>query len=111
MTQTLAIAGLGAIGYKLAQMIDAGTVEDLRLTAVSANNKERASERVASFVSPPKVCGLSELAEHADIVVECAPAARKQQGPGRKRYFDTFQKCGQIRVASPSPFRAGDAML
>jgi len=75
LPQTLAIAGLGAIGFKLARMIDEGTVPDLSLTAVSANNKVRATDRVAHFITPPEVCDLAELAGKADIVVECAPAA------------------------------------
>lgn len=75
MAYTLGIAGLGAIGMKVARLIDAGTLPDITLAAVSANDKARASTRVADFASPPKVCSLSELADHADIIVECAPAS------------------------------------
>ena len=71
----LAVAGLGAIGYRVAQAVDEGDVEGVQLVAVSANDKERAAKRVASFRKPPAVLALAELAEVADVIVECAPAA------------------------------------
>ena len=71
----LGIAGLGAIGMKVARMIDAGAVHGISLAAVSANDKARAANRVADLKSPPTVCTLAELSEHADIIVECAPSA------------------------------------
>ena len=71
----LAVAGLGAIGYRVAQAVDRGDVEGVQLIAVSANDKERAAKRVASFGKPPAVLTLAELAEVADVIVECAPAA------------------------------------
>lgn len=71
---SVGIAGLGAIGLQLARALDAG-VPGLRLAAVSARDRGRARERLAGFRAPPAVCGLAELAEHADIVVEAAPAA------------------------------------
>ncbi len=71
----LAVAGLGAIGMRAAQAIDAGEVPGIQLVAVSANDLERANERVAGFAAPPEVLPLAELAARADIVVECAPAA------------------------------------
>ncbi|MEO8716146.1 MAG: aspartate dehydrogenase [Acetobacteraceae bacterium] len=73
MTMTVAIAGLGAIGLPLARALDAG-VDGLRLVAVAANDTERARARVAGFRAPPRIVGLTDLAE-ADIVVEAAPAA------------------------------------
>ena len=45
------------------------------MIAVSANDKERAAKRVASFGKPPAVLALTELPEVADVIVECAPAA------------------------------------
>lgn len=75
---TVAIGGLGAIGLKLAQALDAG-VEGLRLTAVSARNRAKAEANLAGFTAPPAIVGLSELAERADIVVEAAPAAVFEQ--------------------------------
>jgi len=71
----LAVAGLGAIGMRVAQAVDAGDVEGIQLVAVSANDKERAAKRVAQFETMPKVLALHELPEVADVIVECAPAA------------------------------------
>ncbi len=75
---TVAIGGLGAIGAHLARALDAG-VEGLRLVAVAARDQEKARRTVAGFRAPPKLVGLSELAEYADIVVEAAPAAVFEQ--------------------------------
>jgi aspartate dehydrogenase len=71
---TVAIAGLGAIGLHLAKALDAG-VEGLRLSAVAARDQAKARANLAGFRAPPALVGLAELAEHADIVVEAAPAA------------------------------------
>jgi aspartate dehydrogenase len=68
----VAIGGLGAVGMPAAKWLDDG-VQGLQLVAVSASNKDRARERVASFNSPPAVLDISELANVADVVVECAP--------------------------------------
>lgn len=72
---TLAIAGLGAIGLRVARAIDAGAVPGIRLTAVSARDRTRAAERLAGLAVCPTFARLDELADHAAIVVECAPAA------------------------------------
>ncbi len=74
MTLTLAIAGLGAIGMKVATAIDRGEVPGIRLTAVSARDRARAEGRVATLASPPVVVTLPELAGLAEVIVECAPA-------------------------------------
>lgn len=74
-TRTLAVAGLGAIGMRVAQAVDAGDVEGMRLVAVSANDKPRAEKRVAGFNNVPEVLPLGELPKVADVIVECAPAA------------------------------------
>jgi aspartate dehydrogenase len=71
--QTVAIAGMGAIGLDLARALDRG-VEGLRLIAVSARDRTRAAGLVAGFAAVPAVVGLAELAQ-ADIVVEATPAA------------------------------------
>lgn len=70
----VAVGGLGAIGLQVARALDQG-IDGLALSAVSANNKERAAARVAGFRAPPAVLDLAALADAADIVVECAPAA------------------------------------
>jgi aspartate dehydrogenase len=71
----LAIAGLGAIGMRVAEAVDRGDVAGMKLSAVSANDHDGARARVSGFVSPPPVLALGDLAQHADVVVECAPAA------------------------------------
>lgn len=71
--RTVAIAGLGAIGLPVAQALDRG-VEGLRLAAVSARDRTRASAAVAGFADVPAVVDLAALAE-ADIVLEAVPAA------------------------------------
>lgn len=73
MTQTVAIAGLGAIGLPLARALDAG-VEGLRLVSVAARDHVKARANLVGFHSAPRIVELPELAE-ADIVVEAAPAA------------------------------------
>jgi len=76
MTQelTVGIAGLGAIGLHLARALDQG-VQGLRLVAVSARDQDKAAANVAGFRNRPAIVSLAALAEHADIVVEAAPAA------------------------------------
>lgn len=71
---TVAIGGLGAIGGTLARRLDAG-VPGLRLAAVSARDRAKAEERIAALSRPVPVLPLGALAEAAEIVVECCPAA------------------------------------
>jgi aspartate dehydrogenase len=74
VSRTVAIGGLGAIGFAVAEALDAGRVDGLRLAAVAARDHARARARVANFRHPPELVGLAGLAA-ADIVVEAAPAA------------------------------------
>jgi aspartate dehydrogenase len=69
----VAVAGLGAIGLKVAQALDKG-IPGCMLTAVSANDRSKASERLSGFNRAVPVVTLAELEPLADIVVECAPA-------------------------------------
>ena len=71
----IAVAGFGAIGFEVACAIDAGAVPGLALAAVAARDLERARSRCAQFRSVPAVRPAAELAEVAEVVVECAPAA------------------------------------
>ncbi len=73
MAYTVGIAGLGAIGMRVAHAIDAGDIDDMTLVGVSARQADPA--RVSSFNTPPPFMTLDELADAADIVVECIPAA------------------------------------
>ena len=73
--RTVAIGSLGTVGLEVARRIDAGEIDGLTLRAVSARDHERARDRMRRFRSPVDVVAAGGLAEHADIVVECAPAA------------------------------------
>ena len=74
MTFRVAIAGFGAIGKVIAQRLDQG-IEGLTLAAIAARDVARAQAAMAGFVCPVPVVPLAGLWEHADVVVECAPAA------------------------------------
>jgi len=74
MTQRVAIAGFGAIGKVVAQHLDQG-IQGLELAAVSARDAARSEAAMAGFARKVPVVPLSRLGEHAEIVVECAPAA------------------------------------
>jgi aspartate dehydrogenase len=69
----VAVAGLGAIGLKLAEALDRG-IPGCVLAAVSANDLSKAAGRLSHLGRPVPVVTLGELEPLADIVVECAPA-------------------------------------
>jgi aspartate dehydrogenase len=69
------IGGLGAIGLKTARALDAGNIPGMSLAAVSAQDFDKAKRNMANFKHQVPVVKLNELADHADIVVECAPSA------------------------------------
>lgn len=70
----VAVAGLGAIGFKVAATLARG-VPGLTLSAVSASDLDRAARRVAVFQAPLAVIPVEALASQADVVVECLPPA------------------------------------
>ncbi len=70
----VAIGGLGAIGMAVARRLDQG-IDGLALAAVSARDLEAAEKRLTGFADRPPVVRLEDLADAAEIVVECAPAA------------------------------------
>ena len=69
----VAIAGLGAIGLKIAEALDRG-IPGCALAAVSANDRAKAAARLAHLAHPPPVVALDALEPLADLVIECAPA-------------------------------------
>jgi len=73
-TLRVAVAGLGAIGWPVVRRLDRG-MGGLRLVAVSARDRARAEDRVATLAAPVPVLAPGELAEVADVVVEALPAA------------------------------------
>ena len=70
----VAIGGFGAVGRQVAAHLDDG-IPGLSLAAVSARDRTRAERAMAAFAAPVPVMSLGALAEAADIIVECAPAA------------------------------------
>ncbi len=72
---TVGIAGLGAIGLAVATALDSGLVPGLALRAVAVRDVSKAQRALAQFKSPPAIVALEHLAERAEVVIECAPAA------------------------------------
>jgi aspartate dehydrogenase len=69
----VAVAGLGAIGAAVVKELDRG-IEGLELAAVAAQNLEKHRAWLDALKTPPKMLPIEQLAEVADIVVECAPS-------------------------------------
>ncbi|APZ51145.1 aspartate dehydrogenase [Salipiger abyssi] len=70
----MAVGGFGAIGKFVAKALDDG-IEGLELVAVSAHNVAKAEAHIAAnFSRHYNVVALEELAQDADVVVECCPA-------------------------------------
>jgi aspartate dehydrogenase len=69
----VAIAGLGPIGTRLAKALDEG-IDGLSLAAVSAANIEKHSGWLDKLNKRPAALPIDQLADAADIVVECAPS-------------------------------------
>ena len=74
VVRTVAIGSIGAVGMALARRLCAG-VDGLELVAVSARNTETAVQRIATLGADIKLVPVADLASHAEIVVECAPAS------------------------------------
>ena len=72
----LAIAGLGAIGLKVARAVDAGELPGIVLAGVAVRDAEKAHAKLAGFKAPPPMVSLAELPTVADVVVECIPASQ-----------------------------------
>jgi aspartate dehydrogenase len=68
------LGGLGAIGGIVAERLDGG-IPGLTLAAVAVRDADKALRRMAGFARPAPVVAPAALAEEADVVVECAPAA------------------------------------
>lgn len=67
----VALAGLGAVGKKIAEVLRAGDLPGFTLSAVSARDRQKAEAIVGPDVAFVTV---DELEPLADVVVECAPA-------------------------------------
>ena len=68
------IAGLGAVGRPVARALAHG-VDGLRLAAVASSDPDRARARMAAIAPDVPAVPAAAVPEHAEIVVECVPAA------------------------------------
>ncbi len=82
-TTTLGIAGLGTIGREVAKRVAANAVPHLKLVAVAARRQAKAERTLAEINAEANVVPAGELANVADVIVECTPAAvfRDVAGP------------------------------
>lgn len=87
----VAIAGFGAIGFKVAEALDAG-IPGLQLSAVSAQDRGRAETRMAGFRNRVPVVEIDRLEPTSDLVIECAPS----QLLGR--IVEPFLKAGKTAI-------------
>src|SRR5436305_14310190 len=74
----IAIAGLGTIGRVLARKL-AGGMPGLTLACVAAGDEERARGWLDEEGIDAPIVPLDDFPEHADLAVECAPAAALEQ--------------------------------
>jgi aspartate dehydrogenase len=69
----IGIAGLGAVGKALVKRLDDG-IFGLQLSAVSVRDKKKAKTALQGLKHDVAIVSLEELAEYADVIVECAPS-------------------------------------
>lgn len=68
------LAGFGNVGRQVAERLNAGCLEGVRLTAVTARDLQRAARAAGALTPTPAVVPLAELPACCDIIVECATA-------------------------------------
>jgi aspartate dehydrogenase len=73
-TKRIAIAGLGEIGRTVARKLAEG-LPGLSLAAIATRDREKAKAWLDREGIAAALISLDELPDHADLVVECAPAA------------------------------------
>jgi aspartate dehydrogenase len=66
---------MGAIGSALVRSLSSGAVPDIRLTGVAARDKAKAQAALKQMSVSLPVYDIDQLADIADVVVECLPAA------------------------------------
>ena len=69
----VAVAGLGSIGARVVQELDRG-IDGLVLSAVSAQTIAKHRSWLDKLKPRPEILPIEQLADAADIVVECAPS-------------------------------------
>ena len=75
---TVGVVGLGAIGRRVCEALDAG-LPGLRLAGVTARTRERAEPVLKSLRTPVPLLSLDELIEAAEVVVEASTQAHLQE--------------------------------
>lgn len=73
-TMCVAIAGLGSIGATLVRKFAEGEIPGARLSAVGVRDRDKAGAVLKRTGLNVPMLEISQLAESADLVVECAPA-------------------------------------
>jgi aspartate dehydrogenase len=71
----VALAGFGTVGQSVARHLMGDGIPAIRLTAISARDLDKARQASARLKPAPHVVPVANLPAHADVVVECAPAA------------------------------------
>lgn len=69
----VAVAGLGPIGSRVVTALDQG-IDGLELSAVSVQNADKHRAFLGKLKTPPAILPVEQLADAADIVIECAPS-------------------------------------
>ncbi|SHG85544.1 aspartate dehydrogenase [Marivita hallyeonensis] len=67
------IAGLGAIGLRVAQELDRGGIPGCTLAGIATRNAARAADANATLNTPAPVYALHEIARQCDVVIETLP--------------------------------------
>lgn len=78
----IAVAGLGAIGWPVAQALAAGRIPGCRLAAVAVRDAATAQTRLQQLQAAVPIVPLERLHESADVVVECLPPGQLQAAAG-----------------------------
>lgn len=74
-TTKVAIVGLGAIGASLARRLSLGEIPRVELVGAASSDKAKARATLDRVGAKAPVMDFRELAQAADVVVECAPSA------------------------------------
>jgi len=75
----VAIAGLGAIGQAVIRHVSRGALPSVEIVGVAVRDTEKGRNTLAALNVEIPIVKLSQLAEAADIVVECLPGALLEQ--------------------------------
>ena len=75
----LAIAGMGTVGATIARAVASGVLPDTEITAVAARDVDKCRRTLDRIGCDALITSLKDLHRHADVVLECAPAAVFEQ--------------------------------